>query len=245
MQKPLKLYGVFAGLFATVLVLVPPASSKIVSFGPLHLPGGTVVFPLVFIFNDVLTEVYGYEGSRRIIWTGVGCQLLAGLTYGLIGALPAAPFWPHQREYEVVLGFAPRVALASMTAYFCGEFANSFVLSRMKYRDGGRRGVRQGWRFLASTIVGEAVDSALFMVFAYGGKIPAPDLVRTLATLYVVKVVYEAAALPLSTRLAEWVKRVEGVDRIDAPGSTDYNPFAIFFRAPSRRERSGRIHGGD
>ncbi len=224
----MRLYSVFAGLFAAVLVTVSVASTKIFAIGPFHLPGGTIVFPLVFILNDVLTEVYGYAGSRRIIWTGLVCQGLAALTFLAVGALPPAASWPNQAAYDAVLGFAPRVALASLLAYFCGEFANSFVLSRMKYRDAGRGGLRQGWRFLASTIVGEGVDSVVFMVVAYFGAVPSGDLWRTLATLYVVKVLYETAALPFSVRFANWVKRAEGLDSIDSPATTNYNPFCVF-----------------
>ncbi len=224
----MRLYGVFAGIFSAVLATVPVASTKIFSIGPLQLPGGTVIFPLVFILNDVLTEVYGYDGSRRIIWTGLACQGLAALTLAAVGALPPAASWPNQAAYDAILGFAPRLALASFAAYLCGEFANSFVLSRMKYRDAGRGGLRQGWRFLASTIVGEGVDSAIFMVVAYTGTIPSGDLWRTLATLYVAKVLYEAAALPFSIPFANWVKRVEGLDSIDSPATTNYNPFCVF-----------------
>lgn len=224
----MRLYTVFAGLFAAVLVTVPVASTKIFAIGPFHLPGGTIIFPLAFILNDILTEVYGYAGSRRIIWTGLACQGLAALTFLAVGALPPASSWPNQAAYDAVLGFAPRVALASLLAYFCGEFANSFVLSRMKYRDAGRGGTRQGWRFLASTIVGEGVDSVVFMVVAYLGAVPFGDLCRTLATLYVVKVLYETAALPFSVRFANWVKRAEGLDSIDSPATTSYNPFCVF-----------------
>lgn len=234
-EKDLQLFSIFTGIFVTVLVLIPATSSKIFAIGPFNLPGGTLVFPITFIFNDILTEVYGYARSRRIIWTGLGCQVLAALTYLIVGILPPASFWPHQQAYEVILGFAPRVAIASLLAYFCGEFANSIVISKMKYKAGGKRGLPQGWRFVASTIVGEAVDTVVFMLVAFLGIIPPTDLVYTLITLYVVKVIYEIAALPFSTRVANWVKKVEGIDQIDDPRTTHYNPFVIFFKPKANR----------
>lgn len=240
--RPLRVHPIFTGVFVAVLVLIPAASSKIFALGPLRLPGGTVVFPLVFILNDVLTEVYGYEASRRVIWTGLVCQLLAALTYLLVQLLPPAPFWPHQAAYDAVLGFAPRVAVASATAYLCGEFLNSYILSKMKFRQGGRRGAHQGSRFLLSTIAGEAADSLLFVTVAYAGAIPLRELVETLITLYVVKVLYEAAALPASLRFANWVKKVEQVDWIDHPNELNYNPFGPLLR--SRRNAGAQGNEG-
>ena len=126
----------------------------------------------------------------------------------------------------LILGAVPRIVLASISAYFCGEFANSFVLSKMKYWSGGRRGLSQAWRFVASTIVGEGLDSVVFMVIAFAGALSGPELVQTTLSLYVFKVAYEVLATPLSTRVANWVKRVEGVDHIDRPDETNYNPLA-------------------
>ena len=226
-HKEPRLLGVFTGLFVASLVIATVTSAKIFSLGPLNLPGGTLVFPITFILNDVLTETYGYARSRRVIWTALVCQALAGAIFWLVGVLPPAPFWPNQEAYDAVLGFVPRVAFAGLCSFFSGEFANSYVISRMKYRQGGKRGLKQGWRFVASTLAGEAVDSVLFMVIAFGGVIPLTDLLITIATLYVVKVVYEIVALPVSTRVADWLKRIEGVDHIDTPEATSYNPFLL------------------
>jgi len=219
---------VFTGIFVTVLVVATVASTKIFSLGSFTFPAGLLVFPITFIFNDILTEVYGYSRSRRIIWTGLGCQALAGLTFWIVGILPPASFWNHQAAYDAVLGFVPRVALAGLTAYFCGEFANSVVLSKMKYVEKGERGLKQGWRFVASTMVGEAVDSIVFMSIAFIGEIPPAAIVSTIITLYIAKVLYEIVALPFSIRFANWVKKIEGVDYIDTPQLTNYNPFAVF-----------------
>lgn len=229
-QKDLKLLPIFSGLFVAVLILSTITSIKIFSVGPLTLPGGVIVFPLAFIFNDILTEVYGYARSRRVIWTGLGCYILTAVTLLIVDALPPASFWPNQAAFTAVLGFAPRVALAGIFAYFSGEFANSVVLSKMKYLEKGERGLKQDWRFVMSTIVGEGVDSIVFMVIAFIGAIPPRDLIKTILILYIVKVVYEIIALPISTRFANWVKKVEGLDTIDYPERTNYNPFAVFKR---------------
>src|SRR5437667_4095156 len=162
-ERDLKLFSIFAGIFVAVLVLVPSVGSKFIAIGPFNINGATLIFPITFIFNDLLTETYGYARSRRIIWTGLGCQILAALTYWVVEIWPAAPFWHNQEAYAIILGSAPRITLASLSAYFCGEFANSVILSKMKYWAKGERGWRQAWRFVASTIVGEGVDSVVFM----------------------------------------------------------------------------------
>lgn len=221
------LFTVFTGIFVTVLVLIPVLSSKVFAIGPFNLPGGTIVFPITFIFNDILTEVYGYARSRRIIWTGLACQVLTAISILIVDALPPAPFWHNQEQYHAILGFAPRIAAASILAYFLGEFTNSFVLSRMKYLQAGRTGVHQSWRFVASTVAGEAVDSIVFMIVAFVGVFPIAELLPGTVTLYVAKVVYEVVALPVSTRVAGFVKRLEGLDVIDNPAMTNYNPFHI------------------
>ncbi len=224
-EPRLKLYTIFAGLFGVILVISATTSAKVFAIGPFTLPGGTILFPIVFIFNDILTEVYGYALSRRIIWTGLFCQALAGITYLIVQVLPPASFWHNQGAYELILGFAPRIMFGGLISYFCGEFANSYILSRMKYKQGGLHGLKQSWRFVASTIVGEGVDTFIVMIIGFYGAIPLSALFTTMLTLYVVKVLYEIIALPFSTRFANWVKKVEGVDVIDTPETTKYSPF--------------------
>jgi len=228
--KDLKLFTVFTGVFVAVLVLVPSTSSKFIAVGPFNVPGGSLIFPITFILNDVLTEVYGYSLSRRIIWTGMACQIFAAFTYWIVEIWPPAPMWHHQAAYTDILGVAPRISFASLTAYFCGEFANSVVVSKMKFAQKGARGLAQGWRFVASTIVGEGVDSVLFMTLGFLGNFAAGDVVKTTLTLWIAKVLYEVIALPFSVRFANWVKKVEGIDKIDYPDRVNYNPFAAFFR---------------
>jgi len=227
------LLPVFTGMLVAVLLTSTFSNAKIFAIGPLTMPGSTLLFPLVFVFNDILTEVYGYAQSRRVIWTGLGCQAFAGVAFLVLDKLPPAPFWTSQQAYHQVFGFAPRFAFGGLAAYFCGEFANSFVLSKMKYWHQGARGRKLSWRFVASTVVGQAVDSFIFMIAAFGGAIPWLSLFKTMATLYAVKVLYEIVILPVHTRIANWVKDVEHIDRIDTPETTDYNPFASL--VPSER----------
>ncbi|HEV8598557.1 MAG TPA: queuosine precursor transporter [Gemmatimonadales bacterium] len=226
-ERELRRLPVITGFFIAVLLLTPPLDSKFIALGPFAVPGATLLFPVAFILNDVLTEVYGYARSRRIIWTGMACQVLAAVSFWLVGVFPSAPFWHNQEAYSTILGVVPRIAVASFAAYLTGEFANSFVLSRMKYSQRGRIGVPQGWRFLASTLVGEALDSVVFMLGAFGGVLPFRELLTTMFTIYWIKVAVEVLALPGSTRLANWLKRVEAFDQLDDPASTRYSPFKL------------------
>lgn len=224
LQHHKMLLGILAGVYCTTLVLIPSLSSKFIAIGPLNIVGSTLIFPISFIFNDILTEVYGYERSRRIIWTGFACSALAALMYYLVQIWPAAPFWDNQAAYDAILGQAPRIVLASLSAYFVSEFINSYILSRMKHAQKGKRGFSQGTRFVVSTIFGEAADSVVFMTVAFYGVMANNDLVNTILTIWAVKVAYEVIALPISVPLSNWVKAQEGFDQIDDPKSTNYTP---------------------
>jgi queuosine precursor transporter len=227
-----KLFSIITGLFVASLLISNVASSgKIIALGPLALPGGAILFPISYIFGDILTEVYGFAKSRKIIWTGFACLVLAALTFWIVGILPGASFWNDQATYDKVLGFVPRIVVASIAAYFLGEFSNSWVLSKMKYWDRGKRGIHQARRFIVSTVVGEGIDSIVFMSIAFTGSLTLREMIVTGGTLYLFKVIYEIIATPISVRLAELVKKIEGVDHIDYPERTTYNPFTL---APSR-----------
>jgi hypothetical protein len=224
----LKYFSIISSLFCAVLLISNITAVKVFTLGPLTVVGGVVLFPLAFIFNDILTEVYGFHLSRKVIWTAFACLILATFTYWIVGLIPPAAGWPHQQAYETILGGTPRVMLASMLAYFCGEFMNSLVISKMKYSVRGKRGLSEGWRFVASTIVGEGVDSVVFMTIAFYGVLPTPILVNGIISIYLLKVAYEIIATPFSTRFANWLKKAEGMDHLDAPQTTNYNPFALF-----------------
>lgn len=229
-HRGFKLLNIFTGFFVAVLVVVPSLGSKFIAIGPFDFPGGTLIFPLTFIINGVLTEVYGFARSRRVIWIGMGCQFMAALMWWLVGVWPSAPFWHNQDAYAAILGVVPRITLGSFTAYFCGEFVKSMMLSKMKFAQGGRRGLIQSWRFIASSVVGEFVDSAVFMTVAFAGTQSVTSLVKLALTLWIAKIIYEAVALPLSIWISNRVKQIEGVDKIDKPEETNYNPFASFLK---------------
>jgi len=229
-QKESKLLGLFTGLFVAVLIMSNILSSaKFIEIWWLVMPAGVIVFPISFIFGDILTEVYGYTRSRKVIWTGFAGLLLMLVFILLAKVLPPASFWQDQAAYERLFAIVPRLAIGGFVAYLLGEFCNSFVMSKMKFWDKGKRGIKQGWRFVASTIVGEGVDTIVVMLIAFSGVLTFSEFVRVAVSIYVFKVLYEVVATPFSTRFANWVKRVEGTDKIDYPQETNYNPFAIFF----------------
>lgn len=211
-----------AGLFAGVLIVSLILAGKIVALGGLTFPAAVVVFPLSYLFGDVLTEVYGYASARKVVWAGFAVQLIWIGAYWIAAALPPAPYWPHQAAFEAVLGSTPRLALAGMSAYLAGEFLNAYVLAKLKLRYAGRG---LALRLVASTMVGQAVDSALFLTLAFAGTIPLADLVPLGLSAWALKVGWEVVALPLSLPLIAWLKRAEGADAYDR--GTDFNPFRL------------------
>lgn len=214
--------------FVVVLVcsnLIGPAKAAQIDLpwiGAVTFGAGVLFFPISYIFGDILTEVYGYARARRVIWTGFAALLFASVMAAVVVALPPAPNWPNQAAYETAFGSAWRIAGASMIAYFCGEFVNSYVLARMKVASNGRH---MKGRFLASTVAGEAVDSALFYPLAFWNSGIMPnELVATLVvSQFVSKTAVEAAFLPLTARIVTALKQAEGVDHFDR--DTDFNPF--------------------
>lgn len=221
------LLPIITAVFVTILVLTPSASSKFIAIGPFVIVGSTLFFPISYIFGDILAEVYGYERSRRIIWIGLAAQLFAAAMYALIQYWPAASFWSNQDAYNTILGQAPRIVLASLSAYFLGEFVNSFIVSKMKFLSGGKAGLKLASRFVVSTVFGEFFDSAVFMFVAFYGVLANTDLVKTVLTIWILKTLYEIVALPVTMKIVAWVKKREGVDKIDLPENTNYTPFRI------------------
>jgi queuosine precursor transporter len=217
-----KLLPVIAGLFVGVLILSNVLAAKMVRLGPFVFDGGTLLFPLSYIFGDVLTEVYGYRASRKVIWTGLAMLVIMSLNVWLIGALPADPSWELQGAYDSILSQVPRIALASILGYFVGEWSNSVVLSRMKVLTKGR------WlwtRTIGSTLVGEAADTVIFVLVAFAGAYPAPVLVAMLLSNYLFKCSIEAAFTPLTYKVVGLVKRSEGADAYDE--GVGYNPLPL------------------
>ncbi len=206
--------------FIAVMLISTVAAQKLFVIGPLVLPAGILLFPLAYIFGDVLTEVYGYARSRRIVWMGFAMSLLMALVFALAVVLPPAPGWPLQESFAAVLGMVPRVVFASLIAYLCGEFINAYVLAKLKVRTSGRH----LWlRTISSTLIGEGVDTTIFMTLAFAGVLPTPVLLSAMVSAYIVKVGYEIAATPLTYALVNALKRAEGVDHYDV--GTNFNPF--------------------
>lgn len=207
-------------VFVVVLMISNLVGAKICALGPFRLSGAQLLFPITYIFGDIFTEVYGYSASRRAIWTGfLASALLA--TMGMITvALPPAPDWHDQAAFEKIFGFVPRMVIASLIAYWCGEFANAFVMARMKVLTGGKH---LWMRTIGSTAVGQLVDSTVVMALAFGGTLDIATIANLIGSGYIGKVIYEAAATPLTYLVVNLLKRKEGVEVFDR--GTDFNPF--------------------
>jgi uncharacterized integral membrane protein (TIGR00697 family) len=221
-QQGYRYFDLIMALFVAVLLISNVASSKIVDLGPFTFDGGTLLFPISYIFGDILTEVYGYRRSRRVIWAGFACAGLMAGVFALVGALPPAEGWEHQEAYEAILGTTPRIVLGSLIAYFAGEFSNSYTLAKMKIWTQGR------WlwtRTIGSTLVGEGVDTVLFVTIAFAGTMPWPLFWSIVVSNYVFKVGLEAVMTPVTYQITSFLKRTENEDVYDV--DTDFNPFKL------------------
>jgi hypothetical protein len=214
---------VITGLFVAVLLISNIASTKFVAFGPFDFDGGTLVFPLSYIFGDILTEVYGYARSRKVIWTGFISALLMSLTFAAVGALPpSAGSEALNTAFNQLLGLVPRIVVASLIAYWAGEFANSYTLAKLKLLTNGRH----LWaRAIGSTLVGQGVDTVLFVVIAFAGVADAPPLTTIIVSNYVFKLAVEVVLLPLTYVVVTMLKRIEQEDYFDR--FTNFNPFRL------------------
>ena len=229
-RRTYKYYDLVMVAFVVVLVcsnLIGPAKAAQIDLpllGAVTFGAGVIFFPISYVFGDILTEVYGYSRSRRVIWAGFCGLIFASLMATIVVALPPAPTWPNQAAYEIAFGQAWRIAGASMIAYACGEFVNSYVLARMKVASDGKW---MGGRFVASTVAGEAVDSCIFYPLAFWGSGLMPnELVLTLAlSQFVVKTGVEICFLPITYRVVNFLKEAEKEDYYDR--DTDFNPFHV------------------
>ena len=224
-------FHVVTAIFVTTLIISNIIAVKLVQIAGLFLPSAVILFPVAYIFGDILTEVYGYARARQVIWTGFFCNLLAVAAIWIGGILPAAPFWAigpfgspqaAQQAYEAILGFTPRLLLASFIAYLVGEFLNSFVLAKLKLRTKGRF----LWiRTISSTIVGEGADSAVFISAAFWGILPPSAIGQAILSQWLFKVTYETLATPLTYWVVNALKRAENLDYFDR--DTDFKPITI------------------
>ncbi len=206
---PFMLLGI---LFNVCLIAANLLETKVIQIGPLTVTAGLLVFPISYIINDCMTEVWGYRKARLIIWTGFAMNfMVVGL--GLIAvAIPAAPFWKGEAHFNFVFGLAPRIAVASMTAFLVGSFLNAYVMSRMKLSSGGRHfSLRAIW----STVVGETGDSLIFFPIAFAGLITLPELLKLMALQIVLKTLYEVIVLPVTIRVVKAIKKIEKIDTYD------------------------------
>ncbi|MCB1776557.1 MAG: queuosine precursor transporter [Candidatus Competibacteraceae bacterium] len=208
--------------FVTSLLVANIIAVKLIEIGSWIMPAGVIIFPVSYILGDVLTEVYGYHRARQAIWLGFVCNLLAVLAIALAQILPPAGFWEGQAAFERILGHAPRLLLASFLAYLVGEFVNSYVLARMKILTQGR------WlwtRTIGSTLVGQLLDSSVFIAIAFAGILPQETLMTAIGVQWLVKCAYEIAATPLTYWVVDVLKRHESVDVYDT--ETDFNPLKV------------------
>ena len=224
-QREYRYVDLVTAAFVAVLLISNVASTKILVLGPFTFDGGTVLFPLAYIFGDVLTEVYGYSRSRRVIWTGFFWLLVGAAIFAVVDWLPPAAEWELQDSFHAILGQTPRIVAGSLVAYFAGEFANSFILAKLKLLTRGR------WlwtRTIGSTLCGQGIDTALFLAVAFLGVLPASLLIVVFASNYVFKVAVEVLFTPATYWVVNTLKKQEGEDYYD--WRTNFNPFAFLTR---------------
>ncbi|MDO9021462.1 MAG: queuosine precursor transporter [Deltaproteobacteria bacterium] len=215
-------FDLIVGVFVTALITSNLVSAKVAQIGPFKLGCGIFVFPISYIFGDVLTEVYGYARSRRVIWIGFACGVLTSIVFVVADLMPPAPDWPHQAAFHTILGQLPRVVAASLVAYVVGEFFNSFVLAKMKLLTRGRH---LWMRTIGSTVVGQGVDSAVFYPLAFYGIWSTANVVDVAWHNYLIKVAVETLFTPLTYVVVNYLKRVEHEDVFDT--DTDFNPLKV------------------
>ena len=213
-------FVIITAVFVTCLITANIIAVKVISFGSFILPAAIIVFPLSYIFGDILTEVYGYRQTRRVIWLGFACNLIFVIFVWAGQVLPSAPFWEGQKAYESILGYTPRLLAASFCGYLIGEFVNSFVMAKMKIATQGR------WlwsRTIGSTIVGQGLDTAIFIVIAFIGT---PSFAAIMILYHwLAKVGIEAVATPFTYTVVNFLKKKEAIDTYDY--QTKFNPFLI------------------
>jgi hypothetical protein len=212
-------FVIITAIFVTCLITANITAVKLIDLFGFVLPAGIIIFPLSYITGDVLTEVYGYSRARRVIWLGFFCNFIAVVAIWIGQILPAASFWDGQEAYTRILGFTPRILASSFLAYLVGEFANSFVLAKLKISTRGR------WlwlRTIGSTLVGQGLDSLIFITLAFVGTISPSALLLAIVTQWLAKSIYEAAATPLTYAVVNFLKRKEKMDYYDH--DTRFNP---------------------
>ncbi|MEI6276732.1 MAG: queuosine precursor transporter [Prolixibacteraceae bacterium] len=223
MKRSVSVLFMMAGiLFAICLLISNILATKIILIGSWAAPAGVLIFPIAYILNDVIVEVWGYQKARLIIWSGFAVNILAVLFFSLAMVMPAAPFWHNQEAFNTILGNTPRIIAASLTAYLTGSFLNAMVMSKVKVL---MKGKNFSVRAILSTLVGETADSMIFIFIAFAGNLPLNALIGMVFTQALIKTIYEILILPFTILVVRWVKKVEGSDIYDH--GVSYNPFLI------------------
>jgi queuosine precursor transporter len=221
-DRGFRYFSPLAMIFVSTLLISNIAAQKLFAFGPFTFSCGILLFPVSYIAGDTLTEVYGFSKTRLVIWTGLICNLILIATIQISIWLPPAQGWPLQEQFAATLGLVPRVVLASVLGYWAGEFVNSYVLAKMKVLTKGRH---LWMRTVGSTVVGQAVDTIIFVVVAFYNIFPTGLLISAIFSGYLFKVLYEAIATPFTYAVVSFLKKREGIDVYDR--NTDFNPFNI------------------
>lgn len=210
--KSYKYLDIITAFFVAVMIISDIADTKIISVSGISFGGGTFLFPIAYIFGDILTEVYGFKRTRRVIWLGFSSALLMSVTFIAVGMAPSAADWPYQNDFMHILGLTPRIVLASLTAYLAGEYINSVILAKMKIKTKGRF----LWtRTIGSTVAGELADTAIFMFIAFYGVLPLPLIFSIILTGYLLKVLTEVAFTPVTYYVVNKLKQKENEDYYD------------------------------
>lgn len=217
------LYLLVSVLFCVCLITANLLETKQIAVGPLSLTGGLLVFPISYIVNDCVCEVWGYRKARLLIWLGFTMNFFVVLIGALCDWIPGAPYWHNEAGFHAIFGLAPRIAMASFVAFLAGSFANAYVMSRMKLHDKGRR---FSLRAIMSTIAGESLDSLIFFPLAFTGVIPTSELPALMLWQVILKTAYEVIALPITIRVVRAMKEHEGEDVYDE--GVNYNILKIF-----------------
>ena len=217
------LFMLFSILFCVCLIAANVLETKQIAFGSISLTGGLIVFPVSYIINDCVCEVWGYKKARLLIWTGFAMNFFFVSLGAICDAIPGAPYWTNDEGFHAVFGLAPRIAFASFLAFICGSFVNAYVMSKMKLSSGGKN---FSLRAVVSTIFGESVDSIIFFPLALWGVVPTEELPWLMLWQVFLKTAYEIVVLPLTIRVVRYVKRHEQVDTYD--NDVNYSIWRVF-----------------
>ena len=221
-QQVSVLFMLFSMLFCVCLITANVSETKQMALGPISITGGLIVFPVSYIINDCVCEVWGYRKTRLLIWLGFSMNFLFVMFGALCDVIPGAPYWDNEAGFHAIFGLAPRVAVASFIAFIVGSFANAYVMSRMKISSQGKN---FSLRAIMSTIFGETADSLIFFPLALGGVVPNNELPVLIVSQIVLKTLYEIVVLPITIQVVKFTKRHEGTDEYD--NDIKYNIFSV------------------